>query len=112
MCGYSDDLDDFPGAAATVTAQSAEYVTPSTVIEAVTVQEPAFTGVIVPLLTVAIDVSELVQVTDDPTGLTVALTLAVVLGSVAVAVSADSSIVGIVPSPSTKTIPFSARSLK
>lgn len=112
MCIYSDDLEDLPGAAATVTAQFAEYVTPSTVIEAVTVQVPALTGVIVPLLTVAIVVSELVQVTAEPTGVTVALTLAVVLGSVAVAVSADSSIVGIVPSPSTKTIPFSARSLK
>ena len=81
-------------------------------IEAVTVQVPALTGDIVPLLTVAIEVSELVQVTCEPSGETVALTLAVVLGSVAVAVEAESSIDGISPSPSTNTIPFSARSLK
>lgn len=88
-------------AAATVTAQFAEYVAPSTVIEAVTVQVPAFTGVITPAATVAIVSSELVQVTEEPAGLTVAVTVAVVLGKVAVAVSAESVIVGIVPFPRT-----------
>ena len=63
-------------AASTVTAQFAEYVAPSTVIDAVTVHVPAFTGVITPAATVAIVSSELVQVTADPAGDTVAVTVA------------------------------------
>lgn len=99
-------------APSTVTATSWLYVTPSTVIEAVTVQVPALTGVITPAATVAIVLSELTQVTVDPTGDTVAVIVAVVLGSVAVASSSDSVIDGIVPLPRTYIMAFSARSLK
>lgn len=74
------------GAGSTVTAQSAVYVTPSTVIEAVTVHVPAEVGEIVPFETLAFEVSELFQVTVDPAGLTVAVIVAFVFGSVTVAV--------------------------
>ena len=93
-------------------AHSAVYVTPSTVIEAVIVQLPAFTAVTVPELTVAIAVSELFQVTVLPTGETVAEIEPVAPPTVIESVLLSRVTVGIEPVPSTNTIPFSARSLK
>ena len=87
--------------AATVTAQAAVYVTPSTVIEAVTVQVPALTAVTVPLLTVAIAVSLDFHVTVDPTGLTVAEILPVAPPTVSDNVDLSRVIVGIAPVPRT-----------
>ena len=98
--------------AATVTAHSSVYVTPSTVMEAVTVHVPAATAVTVPLLTVAFVMSLLFQVTVAPTGTVVADKLPVAPPTVRESVSLSSVTLGIVPFPRTNIMPFSARSLK